>query len=124
MQSSVLCVDLDGTLLKTDTLYESLFEALQTRPSIIFLLPIWLARGRYHLKQALAREVHRELDPAGWPRQPEVEKLIAEAKSSGKIVELISAADHSLICDRPVPPNVPRGDRQLGRLESQGRGQG
>jgi len=102
VQSAVLCVDLDGTLLKTDTLYESLFKALKARPAIICVLPFWLARGRCYLKQALAREVHQDLDFGGWPRQPEVERLIVEAKSSGKTVELISAADHGLISDRPL----------------------
>jgi len=102
VRSAVLCVDLDGTLLKTDTLYETLVAALKARPSIILQLPFWLAQGRYHLKQALAREVCRELDPSSWPRQPEVELLIAEAKSSGKTVELISAADQACICDRPL----------------------
>jgi hypothetical protein len=46
------------------------------------LLPIWLARGKYHLKQTLAREVHRELDPTTWPREAAVETLIAGAKGS------------------------------------------
>lgn len=101
IRSDVLCVDLDGTLIKTDTLYETLFKALKARPIIAFILPYWLVRGRFYLKQSLAREVHRQLDPEGWPRQPEVEALIAEAKSAGKTVELISAADHSFICDCP-----------------------
>ncbi|HUU26147.1 MAG TPA: UbiA family prenyltransferase [Methyloceanibacter sp.] len=102
VRSAVLCVDLDGTLLKTDTLYETLLAALKARPRIILQLPFWLARGRHHLKQALAREVHGSLNPSSWPRQAEVELLIAEAKSSGKTVELISAADQTHICDLPL----------------------
>jgi 4-hydroxybenzoate polyprenyltransferase/phosphoserine phosphatase len=101
LRSTVLCVDLDGTLLRTDSLHEALFKALKARPSIVFSLPLWLLRGRYHLKEALAAEVQADLDPASWPRQAEVEDLIAEAKSSGKTVELITAS-HTLICESPV----------------------
>jgi 4-hydroxybenzoate polyprenyltransferase/phosphoserine phosphatase len=106
LQSAVLCVDFDGTLLKTDSLYEILVKAVTARPVIIFLLPFWLARGRFHLKNALAREVHRELDPSLWPRRVEVEMLIAEAKSRGKTVELISGADSLLICNRAPFPQM------------------
>src|SRR3546814_2565268 len=34
-----LCVDLDGTLIKTDLLYETLLAALRGRPWIVLLLP-------------------------------------------------------------------------------------
>jgi 4-hydroxybenzoate polyprenyltransferase/phosphoserine phosphatase len=106
LQSGVLCVDLDGTLLKTDSLYEILVKVVTARPGIIFSLPFWLARGRIHLKEALAREVHRELDPALWPRRAEVEMLVAEAKSRGKTVELISGADRLLICNHSPFPEM------------------
>ena len=45
-----LCVDLDGTLIKTDLLYESLLAALRRRPWIVVALPFWLLSGRAHLK--------------------------------------------------------------------------
>ena len=45
----VLCVDLDGTLLRTDTLWESLARLLRTAPWQICMLPMWLVRGKAHL---------------------------------------------------------------------------
>lgn len=96
-QAGVLCVDLDGTFLKTDTLYESLFRALKAHPGIVFLLPMWAAQGRYRFKQAIADLVHDGIDPSTWPRRSEVERLIETAKSEGKTVELVSATDHRLI---------------------------
>jgi hypothetical protein len=44
--SAALVVDLDGTLLKTDLLVESLLVSLQQEPQYVFLLPIWLLRGK------------------------------------------------------------------------------
>jgi 4-hydroxybenzoate polyprenyltransferase/phosphoserine phosphatase len=96
VESAVLCVDLDGTLLKTDTLFECFFKALKSRPSILLGLPLWLARGRHRLKQAFTQH-SRGFDLVGCPRNPEVEDLIAEAKAAGKKVELVTAADHTLV---------------------------
>ena len=97
IRSSVLCVDLDGTLLKTDTLYECLVKALRSRPTTLFWLPLWLVQGRYRLKQALTREVNGRIDLPSCPRRPEVERLIADAHAAGKRVELITAADQDLL---------------------------
>jgi 4-hydroxybenzoate polyprenyltransferase len=100
VQSAVLCVDLDGTFLKTDTLYECLIKALKLRPTILFRIPYWLAEGRHRLKQALAREVTHELDLLSCPRHPEVQRLISETRAAGKTIELISAADNAFIANQ------------------------
>ena len=49
-----LAVDLDGTLLHTDVLWENALALLARNPLILFLLPFWLLRGRAHLKRMLA----------------------------------------------------------------------
>jgi hypothetical protein len=99
--SAVLCVDLDGTFLKIDTLYECLFKVLRVRPTILLRLPFWLAsKGRYGLKRALALEVGGDLDLSACPRYGDVERFISEAEASGKTIELISAAEHA--CNRPI----------------------
>ncbi|OQW93225.1 MAG: hypothetical protein BWK79_12305, partial [Beggiatoa sp. IS2] len=46
-----LCVDLDGTLIATDSLWESALILLRTQPLAAFLLPVWLLRGKAYLKQ-------------------------------------------------------------------------
>jgi 4-hydroxybenzoate polyprenyltransferase/phosphoserine phosphatase len=97
IHSPVLCVDLDGTLLRTDTLHECLFKVLKSRPQTIFLMPFWLARGRAYFKQALTKNLTKSLDLVNFPRQAEVEELIRFARSAGKRVELTSAADEGLI---------------------------
>ena len=60
-----LCVDLDGTLVKSDTLLDGLCVLARTHPAVLLRLPLWLARG----KAALKREVtaRAPLDAASLP---------------------------------------------------------
>jgi hypothetical protein len=56
-QQPPLCVDLDGTLLKTDTLHESLLLSFKASPLIIFRFPAWLRCGKAHFKEELTKNV-------------------------------------------------------------------
>jgi hypothetical protein len=49
-----LCVDLDGTLIAGDLLWEALLALLRQRPWLLLLVPLWLLRGKAHLKEQLA----------------------------------------------------------------------
>lgn len=60
-----LCVDLDGTLLKTDTLYELALRVIKDAPWLIFYLPWLLLQGKQHLKKYLSLRV--DLDPVLLP---------------------------------------------------------
>ena len=52
-----LGVDCDGTLIKTDLLYESLCALVKESPGTIFLLPLWLMKGKPYLKECIAERV-------------------------------------------------------------------
>src|SRR5438093_8814525 len=54
---SALCVDCDGTIIKTDLLFESFFALLKQSPYIVLLLPFWLLRGKAFFKQRIAERV-------------------------------------------------------------------
>lgn len=85
-----LFVDLDGTLLRTDLLYESLFGLIKARPWTALLVPVWLARGKARLKAELARRV--DIDPAGLVyNQAVLERLQAE-RGRGRRLVLATAA--------------------------------
>ncbi|QEP45027.1 UbiA family prenyltransferase [Ectothiorhodospiraceae bacterium BW-2] len=60
-----MCVDLDGTLLHSDLLYESLLLLLKQNPLYLLLLPLWLLRGKAALKGEIARRI--TLNPATLP---------------------------------------------------------
>ena len=60
-----LVVDLDGTLIKTDLLIESVARLLRQEPLAFLAVPLWLLKGRAYLKHEIAKRV--ELDPALLP---------------------------------------------------------
>jgi 4-hydroxybenzoate polyprenyltransferase/phosphoserine phosphatase len=61
-QNRALCVDLDGTLLRSDILYESLLALLARNPLYVFLLPFWLLGGKAAVKRQLASRVQLPAD--------------------------------------------------------------
>jgi len=54
-EGSIVCVDLDGCLLETDTLLENALELIGQNPLKLFALSIWLCGGRAHLKAIYCR---------------------------------------------------------------------
>ncbi len=46
-----LVIDLDGTLIHTDMLYESVIRLVRNNPHHIFIVPLWLCRGKALLKK-------------------------------------------------------------------------
>jgi 4-hydroxybenzoate polyprenyltransferase len=80
-----LAVDLDGTLIATDLLWEGLFQLLRQQPLMLFLIPIWLLGGPARLKQEIAQRV--ELDAANLPyRDVLIARLRAEKEAGRKII--------------------------------------
>ncbi|WP_406623364.1 hypothetical protein [Acidovorax sp. SDU_ACID1] len=67
MASVPLVVDLDGTLVRTDTLHEQALALAKEHLPQAFLLPAWLLRGKAHLKQQLARRVSLDAGTLPWP---------------------------------------------------------
>jgi 4-hydroxybenzoate polyprenyltransferase len=88
-----LCVDLDGTLIRTDLLLESALALLARRPSLVFAMLIWLIRGKAHLKQEIARRV--DVNPAILPYNDEVVAWVREQQAVRETV-LCTAADSRL----------------------------
>lgn len=59
MERNAICIDLDGTLVRTDLLHESALALLRSNPLYVFLLPLWLLRGKANLKREVAKRVSR-----------------------------------------------------------------
>jgi 4-hydroxybenzoate polyprenyltransferase len=94
VSSPVLCVDLDGTLIRGNALWECVLVLLKTRPAILLLLPFWLLKGRAYLKQQIASRV--TLDPARLPYREQVLELIQEEKNNARRIALVTAADRRI----------------------------
>lgn len=86
-----LVVDLDGSLLHTDTLVESLFDVARRQPLQLLRLPAWLAGGRAHLKRQLARRA--ALDVAVLPLADDLVVHLRGLKHAGRPLVLATAAD-------------------------------
>lgn len=85
-----LCVDVDGTLIKTDLLIESFFALIKQNPLTIFLIPLWLLRGKACLKQEIARRV--ELDVTLLPYHPDFLAYLQEERRKGRRLVLATSA--------------------------------
>lgn len=87
----VLCVDLDGTLIKTDMLLESLVALIFQSPLHLPLVPFWLLKGKAHLKRRLSEVV--KIPAENLPFNSEVLQFASQAKKSGRRVVLATASD-------------------------------
>lgn len=93
----LLCVDLDGTLVATDLLWESVVLLVKRHPRLLVLLPLWLMRGKAHLKQQLATYVRPNASTL--PYRVDVLQYVDEARRSGRPVILATASDERLAED-------------------------
>ena len=92
---SPLVVDMDDTLLRTDTLIESALLLVRQAPLFLLLLPLWLLRGRAHLKRCIARHVRLDCDTLP-VNAPLLDWLHAE-HDAGRALHLYSAADQAIV---------------------------
>lgn len=89
-----LVVDLDGTLLHTDTLVETLFDVARRRPLQLLQLPAWLAGGRAQLKRQLA--LRSQVDLALLPRADDLVAHLRTQKARGRRLVLATGADATI----------------------------
>jgi len=90
LDSVPLCVDLDGTLVRTDTLLEGVVGLAKQAPGQLLLLPLWLARGRAHLKSAVSRRVR--LDPGFLPFETGLVAYLRAQRAAGRQLWLVTGA--------------------------------
>jgi apolipoprotein N-acyltransferase len=105
-----LVVDLDGTLIKTDLLWESLAQLLRRNPLMLLAVLFWWTRGRAFLKRQLARRV--TIDPAALPYHEPFLAFLREQKQAGRKLILATASDRNTAL--PVANHVGLFDEVLG----------
>lgn len=89
-----LCVDLDGTLVRTDTLHEQLLLGLTSRPFAMLGLPLSLLRGRAVFKKTLGSLC--AIKPAALPYTADFLAYLHHEKASGRKLVLATAADSTI----------------------------
>jgi len=84
-----LCVDLDGTIIATDTLMESILIAVKKNPLMLLIFPFWLIRGRYYFKTQIGKRVIPK--PELYPYRPEIINYLKSEKQKGREIVLATA---------------------------------
>jgi len=89
-----LCIDLDGTLLWTDLLWESIFTLLKEKPLLLLSLPFWLLGGKAVFKTKLSNSIN--LDVSSLPYNHALLDYLSEQRSSGRTLILVTASHESI----------------------------
>lgn len=90
-QSTPLCIDMDGTLVRTDTLYECLISLIREKILYLIFIPFWLMRGKAYTKSRLAK--HSSLKYEYLPYETNLIKWITQEHNSGRKIILATGAD-------------------------------
>ena len=89
-----LCVDLDGTLVKSDTLVDSLLVLLRLHPLLAFRLPGRLLHGKAAFKAFLSESI--SLDVEHLPYNRKLLQFLEQERALGRPIYLATGADLAL----------------------------
>lgn len=94
MHQCPLIVDLDGTLVHTDTLHELLTTSIFSNPLHLFSVLGWLSRGKAGFKHAMVR--HSSLDAATLPYNRELITWLEQESNAGREIILCTGANQAI----------------------------
>jgi 4-hydroxybenzoate polyprenyltransferase len=89
-----LCVDLDGTLVKSDTLVDSVLALARQHPGALLKIPGWIAQGKAAFKRHVTQAV--SLDVAALPYNQPLMEFLLHRHAAGQRLFLATAADRTL----------------------------
>jgi 4-hydroxybenzoate polyprenyltransferase/phosphoserine phosphatase len=89
-----LCVDLDGTLVKSDTLVDSMLVMARQHPRVLLQIPGWLAKGKAAFKRHVASVV--KLDVEHLPYNRPLLAWLRAQHGQGRAIYLATASDSAL----------------------------
>lgn len=89
-----LAIDLDGTLIHTDTLHELALQLLHDKPHFFLMMLFWMLDGKAFLKQKLA--THVVLNIANLPFNNDLIEWLKLQKKTGRRLILCTASDLSI----------------------------
>ena len=87
-------MDLDGTLISTDSLHESVLKLMFKNPFIVLKFPFWLLSGKASFKAKVSSLI--EIDATTLPYNSELIEWLAVQKDGGRALVLCTAADKKI----------------------------
>jgi 4-hydroxybenzoate polyprenyltransferase/phosphoserine phosphatase len=90
-----LCIDLDGTLIRSDLLLESALALISRNPLTLFAMLVWLMRGKAFLKQQIAQRTG--VDPSTLPYNEELLAWVREQQALRTVV--LCTASHRRLAE-------------------------
>ena len=89
-----LVLDLDGTLIRTDTLHKMLVKLILKKPWLLFLVPFWFIKGRAFAKARLTDHI-RPL-PQHLPYNLELLIFAKNEAQRGRVLILATGTDQRM----------------------------
>jgi hypothetical protein len=84
-------LDLDGTVIRTDTFHEMMSSLLRQKPLLLLRLPFWFLKGRAYAKALLVEHADINLETLPYNKQ-----LISFAQKEGRPLILATGTDQRL----------------------------
>ena len=111
-----LCVDLDGTLVATDSLVECVLRMLKASSAHDVSVAGVARRGRAYLKREIAARA--DMDAATLPYHADLLEYLRAERARGRRLVLVTAADEThRPCRRRAPRPLRRRDRERRRVQ-------
>jgi 4-hydroxybenzoate polyprenyltransferase len=89
-----LCVDLDGTLVKSDTLVDTIIVLARQNPRSVLQFPAWIATGKASFKRKVSSLA--ALDVIHLPYNQELLEYLRQQHAAGREIYLATGADTQL----------------------------
>lgn len=94
LTSLPLCVDLDGSLTPTDTLWEGCLKLIRANPVYLVKMLYWLVLGKAGFKREVSRRI--SLDAALLPYTDSLVDYLRQQKQAGRELCLVTAANQQI----------------------------
>ena len=92
-----LCVDLDGTLVKSDTLLDTVIVLARQNPRAVLSFPGWVAQGKAAFKRQVS--LLAEIDVVHLPYNHSLLEYLRQQHAEGREIYLATGAD-TLLAER------------------------
>lgn len=89
-----LLVNLDGTLVRTQLVFESILILIKGNPFFLLRIPLWFCQGLAHFKAQVA--AHVSLDPSSLPYDHEFIALLKAERANGRRLWLCTDSNELL----------------------------